>query len=110
VAPVGLPSRRRVARLLGVYFVVALVQALVERAGRRQRRVRGLRRLTRYAEARARGAPAAALVCGALAGPRRQRLVNGPEQLLGPFHAERAAPAQRVLELLGVEGAAYGLA
>src|SRR5262249_43142794 len=44
VAPVWLKSPRRVASLLWLYFVVELVQALVERELRRQMRARGVRR------------------------------------------------------------------
>src|SRR5262245_59707279 len=45
VAPVWLKSPRRVASLLWLYFVVELVQALVEREVRRQMRARDVRRL-----------------------------------------------------------------
>jgi hypothetical protein len=110
VAPVWLKSPRRVAALLWLYFVVELVQALVEREVRRQMRARGVRRLNLYPEGRPSQAPTAGLVFGALAGHRRHRLFDGQGQLLRTFHDEVPEPAQQVLELLGVEGAAYGLA
>ena len=109
VAPVWLKSPRRVASLLWLYFVVELVQALIEREVRRQMRARGVRRLHLYPEGRASEAPTTALIFGALEGHRRHRLFNGQGQLLRTFHDEVAAPVRYVLELLGVDGAAYGL-
>ena len=49
------------------------------------------------------------LVFAALAGHRRHRLFDGQGQLLRTFHDEVSEPAQQVLELLSVEGGAYGL-
>ena len=109
VAPVWLKSPRRVAALLWLYFVVELVQALVEREVRRQMRARCVRRLNLYPEGRPSQAPTTGLVFGALAGHRRHRLFDGQGQLLRIFHDEVPEPVQQVLELLGVEGAAYGL-
>jgi transposase len=110
VAPVWLKSPRRVAALLWLYFVVELVQALVEREVRRQMRAQGVRRLNLYPEGRPSKAPTAALVFGALESHRRHRLFDGDGQLLRTFHDEVPEAAQQVLELLGVEAAAYGLA
>jgi transposase len=110
VAPVWLKSPRRVASLLWLYFVVELVQALIEREVRRQMRARGMRRLKLYPEGRASEAPTTALIFGALEGHRRHRLFNGQRQLMRTFHDEVAAPVWHVLELLGVDSAAYGLA
>jgi hypothetical protein len=110
VAPVWLKSPRRVAALFGLYFVVELAQALVEREVRRQMRAPAVRRLNLYPEGRPREAPTAALVFGALEGHRRHRLFDGEGQLPRIFHDEVLGPAQQVLELLGVDGVAYGLA
>jgi hypothetical protein len=110
VAPMWLKSTRRVASLLWLYFVVELVQALVEREVRRQMAEHGVRRLKLYPEGRASGAPTTALVFGALEGHRRHRLFDEQGQLLRTFHDEVPEPVQCVLQLLGVDGAAYGLA
>jgi len=110
VAPVWLKSPRRVASLLWLYFVVELVQSLIEREVRRQMRAKGVRRLNLYPEGRASEAPTAGLVFGALEGHRRHRLFDGQGQLLRTFHDEVSEPARQALELLGVDGAAYGLA
>jgi len=109
VAPVWLKSPRRVASLLWLYFVVGLVQALVEREVRRQMRGRGVRRLRLYPEGRASEAPTAALMFGALEGHRRHRLFDVQGQVLRTFHDELPEAAGQALDLLGVEGAAYGL-
>jgi transposase len=110
VAPVWLKSPRRVASLLWLYFVVELVQALVEREVRRQMAAQGVRRLGLYPEGRASRAPTAALVFGAMEGHRRHRLFDGHGHLLRTFHDGLPPAASTVLELLGVDGAAYGLA
>jgi hypothetical protein len=82
VAPVWLKSPRRVASLLWLYFVVELVQALVEREVRRQMRSHGLRRLRLYPEGRASTAPTAALVFSVLDCQRRHRLCDSHGQVL----------------------------
>jgi hypothetical protein len=109
VAPVWLKSPRRVASLLWLYFVVELVQSLIEREVRRQMQARGVRRLKLYPEGRASEAPTAGLVFGALEGHRRHRLFDGQGQLLRTFHDVVSEPARQTPELLGVGGTAYGL-
>ena len=110
VAPVWLKSPRRVASLLWLYFVVELVQALLEREVRRQMRARGVRRLNLYPEGRASAAPTAALVFGALEGHRRHRLIDGHGQVVRTFHDPLSEAARQLLELLGIDSAAYGFA
>jgi transposase len=109
VAPVWLKSPRRVASLLWLYFVVELVQALVEREVRRQMATRGVRSLPLYPETRACAAPTASLVFGTLEGHRRHRLFDEQGQLLRTFHDEVPEVAAQVLEMLGVDAGAYGL-
>jgi transposase len=110
VAPVWLKSPRRVASFLWLYFVVELVQALVEREVRRAMATRRLRHLALYPEGRGTESPTAALVFGALEGHRRHRLFDEHGQLLRVFHDELPEAAAQVLDLLGVASAAYGLA
>src|SRR6516165_92331 len=57
VAPVWLKSPRRVASLLWLYFVVELVQALVEREVRRKMAAQRVRHLALYPEERVSGSP-----------------------------------------------------
>jgi hypothetical protein len=109
VAPVWLKNPERVASLLWLYFVVELVQALVEREVRRQMRAQGVGYLALYPEERPSGAPTAELVFRILEGHRRHRLLDGQGQLLRTFYDELPPAAQQALGLLGVPGAAYGL-
>jgi hypothetical protein len=109
VAPVWLKSPRRVASLLWLYFVVELVQALIEREVRQQMRAQGVRRLNLYPEGRGTESPTAGLVFSVLEGHRRHRLLGGDGELLRTFYDELPEAGAQVLELLGVDGAAYGL-
>jgi transposase len=109
VAPVWLKSVRRVESLLWLYYVVELVQALVEREVRRHMEERGLESLALYPERRASAAPTAELVFHALEGQRRHRLLDEQGQELRRFHDELPEAAEQVLELLGVDTAPYGL-
>ena len=97
------------ASLLWLYFVVELVQALVEREVRRHgaagRAASGV-----VSGGAHRRAPTTGLVFGALEGHRRHRLFDGHGQLLRTFHDELPEAAGQVLELLKAwDGAAYGL-
>jgi transposase len=109
-APVWLKNPRRVASLLWLYFVVEMVQALVEREVRRQMRARGLRRMRLYPEDRACAAPTAELVFGRLEGHRRHRLIAADGQIMRTFHDVVPEADRHLLAMLGVDGAAYGLA
>ena len=86
VAPVWLKSPRRVASLLWLYFVVELVQALVEREVRQEMRAWGLRRLNLYPEGRGSAAPTAGLVFSTLEGHRRHRLFGANRESLQTFY------------------------
>jgi transposase len=110
VTPVWLKNVGRVASLLWLYYVVELVQALVEREVRRQMVANQVASLALYPERRASELPTTALVFSALEGSRRHRLLDREGQELRRFHDELPAAAQKVLELLGVRGAPYGLA
>lgn len=107
VTPVWLKSPRRVASLLWLYFVVELVQALVEREVRRQMARRGIRRLALYPEERTSRSPTTELVFKAFEGHRRHRLFGENGRLLRTFQDELTETAGQVLELLGVDDAAY---
>jgi transposase len=110
VTPVWLKNSGRVASLLWLYYVVELLQALLEREVRRQMEGNGVASLALYPERRATELPTAALVFNALEGLRRHRLLDEQGQELRRFHDELPAPGQEVLELLGVEGTPYGVA
>ena len=110
VAPMWLKNVGRVSSLLWLYYVVELVGALVEREVRRQMAAAEVRSLSLYPEGRLSEAPTAALVFDRLEGHRRHRLLDEQGAELRRFHDALAEPAREVLELLGVDGAPYGLA
>jgi transposase len=109
VAPVWLKNVGRVASLLWLYYVVELVQALLEREVRRRMAAAAVADLALYPEGRPSEAPTAELVINALEGHRRHRLVDEQGQELRRFHDELPQAAQEVLHLLGIDGAPYGL-
>lgn len=109
VAPVWLKSVARVESLLWLYYVVELVQGLLEREVRRRMAQSGEGSLALYPEGRPSAAPTAGLVLGVLEGHRRHRLLDEQGQELRRFHDQVSAAAQDVLRLLGVDPTAYGL-
>jgi transposase len=109
VKPVWLKNVGRIESLLWLYYVVELVQALVEREVRRQMEQREVSSLALYPEGRASVLPTAALVFDSLEGVRRHRLLDEQGQELRRFHDELPAAGQEVLGLLGVATAPYGL-
>jgi transposase len=109
VAPVWLKNVGRVASLLWLYYVVELVQALLEREVRLRMEQAGVASLALYPERRHSEGPTAQLVINALEGQRRHRLLDEHGQELRRFHDELPDAAQEVLELLDIDCAAYGL-
>ena len=109
VTPMWLKSVSRIESLLWLYYVVELVQALLEREVRRQMAAQQVDSLALYPERRDSAAPTAALVFNALEGLRRHRLLDAQGQEVRRFHDELPEPAQEVLALLDVDTAPYGL-
>lgn len=70
---------------------------------------RNLLSLRLYPESRESEAPTAALVFSVLEGHRRHRLLDQSRNVLRTFYDTLAGPAQELLQLLGVDRAAYGL-
>jgi transposase len=108
VAPMWLKSVKRIESLLWLYYVVELVQALLEREVRRRMEQEGISSLALYPEGRASVAPTAELVLNRLEGHRRHRLLDEHGQELRRFHDTLTDAAQEVLDLLGVDPAPYG--
>jgi transposase len=109
VTPMWLKSVARVESLLWLYYVVELVQGLLERDVRRRMEQAGEASLALYPEGRASVAPTAELVLRVLEGLRRHRLLDEHCQELRRFHDQVPAAAQNVLMLLEVDPTAYGL-
>jgi transposase len=110
VTPMWLKSVARVECLLWLYYVVELVQALLEREVRRRMRQTGEASLALYPEGRESVRPTAELVLGVLEGHRRHRLLDEQGRELRRFHDPLPVVAQDVMTLLGVDPTAYGLA
>jgi transposase len=108
VAPVWLKNPGRVESLLWLYYVVELVQALLEREVRRQMQEQNVESLALYPEGRHSEVPTAELVINALEGHRRHRLLDEHGRELRRFHDDLSDAAQEVLELLGVDCSPYG--
>src|SRR5215831_9719067 len=109
VTPMWLKSAGRVESLLWLYYVVELVQALLEREVRRRMQQEGQARLALYPEGRPSEAPTAGLVLSVLEGHRRHRLLDEQGQELRRFHDPVSDAAWDVLTLLDVDPTVYGL-
>ncbi|HJT77505.1 MAG TPA: IS1634 family transposase [Gemmataceae bacterium] len=109
VTPMWPKSVARVESLLWLYYVVELVQALLEREVRQRMRQAGEASLALYPEGRDSVRPTAELVLGVLEGHRRHRLLDEHGRELRRFHDPLTAVAEQVLTLLGVNRVAYGL-
>jgi len=110
VMPIWLKNVDRVASLLWLYYVVELVQALIEREVRRQMARGAVESLALYPEGRPSEDPTTELVFNVLEGLRRHRLVDDRGQELRCFHDALPPAAGEVLQLLGISTAPYGLA
>lgn len=109
VRPVWLKNPRRVESLLWLYHVVELVQALVEREVRRQMQRAEIESLPLHREGRPSSQPTSELILNALQGHRRHRLLDQQGLEIYRFHDPVSEVAQRVLQLLRIDGSAYGL-
>jgi transposase len=109
VRPVWLKNARRVESLLWLYHMVDLVQALLEREVRKQMQQAQIESLPLHPEGRASARPTSELVLDALRGHRRHRLLDQQGLEIGRFHDPVSEVAQSVLELLSIDGSAYGL-
>jgi transposase len=109
VTPMWLKNVGRIDSLLWLYYVVELVQALLEREVRRRMEQEDVGSLALYPERRHTEAPTAAVVLNVLEGHRRHRLLDEQGLELRRFHDPLADAAQEVLELLNVDLAPYGI-
>jgi transposase len=109
VRPVWLKNAKRVESLLWLYHIVELVQALLEREVRKQMEQAQIESLPLWPEKRHCAAPTSELVLKALQGHRRHRLIDQQGLELYRFHDSVTDVAQTVLELLRIDGSAFGL-
>ncbi len=109
VMPVWLKNSKRVESLLWLYHLVDLVQALLEREVRQQMKAAGLASLPLYAEDRHSKAPTAEQILKAFHG-HRYRLFDASGSEIMCFHDPVSTVGENVLNLLGIDRSAYGLA
>jgi transposase len=110
VMPLWLKNSARVESLLWLYHLVDLVQALLEREVRQQMKKAGIASLPLYAEDRHSKAPTAEQILKAFHGHRRYRLFDTTGNEVMCFHDPVSTVGEKVLNLLGIDRSAYGLA
>jgi transposase len=110
VRPVWLKNAKRVESLLWLYHLVELVQSLLEREVRERMKEARIESLPLRPENRECTKPTSELILQVLEGRRRHRLVNAEGGEVYRFYDPVSEAGQSVLGLLGVDGAAYGLA
>jgi transposase len=101
VAPVLLKNEGRIEALLFLYFIVLLVQALLEREVRRAMTERGITSLPLYPEDRECLAPSAAGLLQVFAGLQHHQL-RRRDTLIQTFSPELTPLQRQVLDLLGI--------
>ena len=101
VAPVFLHHEGRVEALLFCYFIVLLVQALLEREVRRAMAARGIESLPLYPEGRECLAPSAHGLCDVFTGLQHHRL-RRQGTLVQTFPPELTPLQLQILDLLGI--------
>lgn len=106
VAPVLLKNEGRIEALLFLYFVVLLVQALLEREVRRAMTARGLTSLPLYPEDRDCPAPSAHGIFQVFAGLQHHRL-RRQDTLIQTFSPELTPLQRQILDLLGISPQAF---
>jgi transposase len=104
VAPVYLKETSRIQALLCVYFLVLLVEALLERELRRAMERAGIESLPLYPEDRGCRRPTARRVIDRFEDVQQHTLVEGQRPPM-VFTTELTALQRRILRLLGMSGA-----
>jgi transposase len=110
VRPVWLKNVKRVESFLWLYHMVELVQALMEREVRRQMEEAEIASLPLRPEMRDSTKPTSELVLNALQGHRRHRLLDQQGKEIYCFHDPVSDVVRSVLQLLGIDGSAFGIA
>ena len=105
-APVFLKTPHRIEALMFVYFIVLLLNALVERELRLSMRRKGIQSLPLYPEKRKCRHPTTTRIIDLFSNHRRHVLLNGHEQVKR-FHDDLSGIQERVLTLLGISKKHY---
>ena len=105
-APVFLKTPHRIEALMFVYFIVLLLNALIERELRLSMRKQHIRSLPLYSENRKCKYPTTARINDLFSNHRRHIFFNGQERVK-LFHDNLSALQEKVLMLLGVSNNRY---
>ena len=108
VMPMWLKKPERITGLLFIYYVVLLVQALLEREVRQKMAQQQIKALPLYPEQRMTSQPSAELVLAAFEGLRRHRLCSPAGETLHTFHDPLSPVARQLLLLLDLLPSPYG--
>jgi len=107
VMPLLLKSPSRIESFLFLYFLVLLLQALIERELRREMKAAEISALPLYFEARLCKAPTADRVFSLFGDVRAHALVNADGKVLQQFEDELSDIQRQLLRLLGIREAEY---
>ena len=108
VAPVLLKNEGRVEALLFLYFIVLLVQALIERELRRAMATRAIESLPLYPEQRECSAPSTRTVLQLFDGLQRHQL-RRRDTIVRTFPPELNPLQRQILDLLGISPRAFAV-
>ena len=106
VAPVLLKNEGRVEALLFLYFLVHLIQSLIEREVRQGMKAAGLKKLPLYPEGRPCQAPCTERILEIFEGLQRHHLLRGPKRVQ-VFEPKLDKLQKQVLGLLHVPATAF---
>jgi transposase len=107
VVPVNFKTPERIEAYLFLYFIAVTVHALIERELRDAMKARGIQSIPLYPEERACRAPTADKILCLFEPLRRHRLFD-EDRVVKTFWDQLSDVQRLVLDLLGVQTAAYG--
>lgn len=105
--PVLLQNHLRVEAFLILYFLVLLVESLVERETRNLMKKRGIKKLPIYAEEKDSYAPTARCIFDLFENVQRFRLVDSDGRVVGTSYGKLSEAQRTVLDLYGISEREY---
>jgi transposase len=105
--PVLLQNHLRVEAFLVVYFLVLLVETLIEREARNLMEEHGIKELPIYAEGKPCKAPTASAIFQALEGVHRVQLSDKYGRVIGDFNGEVNDAQLAIMDLFGISAKEY---
>lgn len=105
--PVLLQNHLRVEAFMILYFLVLLVESLVERETRNLMKKRGVKKLPIYAEEKDSYAPTARCIFDLFENVQRFRLVDADGRVVGTSYGKLSEAQRSVLDLYGISDEEY---